>query len=91
MKYDTIIPRFDGLTPHKIVRIQTTKAKRRGISSMGHTYLKGDPILHIRSNRRTGEAFVILPDELAKLIGDFDFSSPDKLTAFDSILPKRRR
>ena len=53
-----------------IKRIQYVKAIRKGVSSMGHPYKMGDPIIHLSSSRCTGETFVLLPSEIQQKIID---------------------
>lgn len=51
-----------------IKRTQYVKAPRKGISSMGAPYKKGDAIVHLSSSRCTGETFVLLPNEIIKFL-----------------------
>ena len=51
-----------------IKRVQFVKAFRGGVSSMGRRFKKGEGILHLSSSRNTGETFVLLPDELLKIL-----------------------
>lgn len=51
-----------------IKRIQVSKAPRKGRSTMGKKYEKGDAIVHLSSSRATGERWVFLPNELKELL-----------------------
>jgi len=44
--------------------VQKVFALRKGISSAGTPYKKGDPILQLSSTRRTGETFVLTDKDL---------------------------
>lgn len=50
-----------------IKRVQLTFAPKKGISSMGSKFLKGDVILHLSSSRCTGETFVLTLSEVKKV------------------------
>lgn len=50
-----------------IMRVQTIKALRAGISAMGTPVKKGDKIVHLSSGRATGEVFTLTEQDLAKL------------------------
>lgn len=50
----------------KKVFVQKGPAKRRGVSVFGKQFLKNDQIIHISSNRRTGEVFTFTTAELAR-------------------------
>lgn len=58
MKQDT--KRSNG----KVVRVQACKAFRRGVSSMGTKFKKGDNIFHFSSSRATGEVFTITEGDM---------------------------
>ena len=51
-----------------IKRIQKSYAPRKGVSSMGSSYVKGDSIVHFSSSRSTGETFVLTEKDLEKLV-----------------------
>ena len=54
----------------KLVRIQVAYAPKAGTSSIGTKYKKGDPILHICSNRSTGEVvtFTEADDQMLSIL-----------------------
>lgn len=55
---DTTIETHSSYGPKK-VRVQVGRAVRKGVSSIGTPYKKGDSILHFSSNRNTGEVFIL--------------------------------
>lgn len=52
----------------KKVRAQKIPAKRGGISALGSKYLRGEIILHLSSNRNTGEVFTLTLEDLLKVL-----------------------
>ena len=50
-----------------IKRIQKCEAVRKGVSSMGTKFRKGDVIVHLSSSRFTGETFVLTQKDLDKV------------------------
>jgi len=49
-------------------RVQKCKAYRKGISSMGSSYSKGDVIIHFSSARNSGEVYTLVEEELQSLV-----------------------
>lgn len=50
-----------------IKRVQKYQAYRKGISSMGSSYSKGD-VIHFSSARSTGEVYTLTDEELQSLV-----------------------
>ena len=48
--------------------VQHVIAKRSGTTALGKPFKKGDPIVHLSSERSTGETFILLATELAKVL-----------------------
>lgn len=49
------------------VRVQKCRAKRKGLSSMGSVFVKGQPIFHLASQRSTREVFILTEADLKTL------------------------
>ena len=48
--------------------VQHVIAKRSGITALGKSFSKGDAIVHLSSERSTGETFILLPSELERVL-----------------------
>lgn len=68
MKKDTKFPPRSKGQPQTIKRVQKSFAFRKGTSSMGSKYKKGDVIVHFSSARSTGESFSLTEGDLQKLV-----------------------
>lgn len=52
-------------------RIQVSHALRKGKTTMGTKYKKGDAIIHLSSSRTTGEVWVFTPQEFHQIWQDW--------------------
>lgn len=60
----------------KVVRVQIGTATRKGTSSMGTKYVKGDRIVHFGSTRTTGEVFILAEKDVRKLNLNYAWCNP---------------
>ena len=59
----------DGTYVHKSIKyVQHVRALRKGCSSAGTPFVKGQPIFRFTSNRATGETFTLTHDDMQQLL-----------------------